>query len=182
LDPLPELWGSHGWEHRLADGTYIAPMLDSEARAGLAAAQRAVAAYGLEHPLEIKPVGLAAHWRGLPPKAAATLHREVGQLWEPIARRYHLGLHLFDGGLELRVPGRNKGTAVQTILDTLAPEATLAYLGDDLTDEDAFHTIGTRGLRILVRAEPRPTAADLWIRPPDELRTLLSRWATMDRV
>jgi trehalose-phosphatase len=180
IDPLPELWGSHGWEHQLPDGTVISPTLTNEAIAGIAAAQHVACAYGLEHTLERKPVGIAVHWRGLAPKAAAGLHAEIGQLWEPITRRYHLDLHPFDGGLELRAPGRNKGTAVQTVLATLGSEVALAYLGDDQTDEDAFRAIGARGLRVLVRAKPRPSAADLWLRPPDELREFLTRWASIE--
>jgi hypothetical protein len=33
-----------------------------------------------------------------------------------------------------------------------------------------------RGLAVLVRAELRDTAADLWIRPPRELIAFLRRW------
>ena len=180
IDPLPELWGSHGWEHRLPDGTIIPPKLTNDAIAGIAAAHQVACAYGLDHTLECKPVGIAVHWRNLPPKAAAALHAEIGQLWEPIVRRYHLDLQSFDGGLELRAPGRDKGTAVQTVLATLEPEVALAYLGDDQTDEDAFRVIGGRGLRVLVRAEPRPSAADFWLRPPDELLNFLVRWASIE--
>lgn len=52
----------------------------------------------------------------------------------------------------------------------------MAYLGDDVTDEDAFHAVKPRGLAVLVRAELRETAADLWIRPPRELVAFLRSW------
>ena len=71
----------------------------------------------------------------------------------------------------------DKGSAVRTLLAELAPGAAIAYLGDDLTDEDAFHAIGDRGLRVLVRPEQRPSAADIWLRPPEELLAFLGRWA-----
>jgi len=55
-------------------------------------------------------------------------------------------------------------------------DAAVAYLGDDLTDEDAFRALAGRGLRALVRAELRPSEADVWIRPPGELLAFLDRW------
>ncbi|NIP26121.1 MAG: trehalose-phosphatase, partial [Phycisphaerae bacterium] len=76
--------------------------------------------------------------------------------------------------LELRVPGRDKGDAVGTILAEMNQDAVTAYLGDDLTDEDAFKAIKGKGIGILVREELRSTAADVWIRPPEELLTFLS--------
>lgn len=180
IAPLPELWGCHGWERRWPDGSYTAPQQSAAFRAGLEVAIWAAADRGLMQALEHKPAGLALHWRGLTPRAAQALRIEVAQAWEPIAARYGLQLHPFDGGLELRMPGRNKGTAVQTLLDEIGPRAALAYLGDDLTDEDAFTTIGSRGLRVLVRTERRPSAADLWLRPPEELLAFLERWLAVD--
>lgn len=180
IAPLPELWGSHGWERRWPDGRYAAPPLGAAARDGLSAAAQAADALGLAELIEHKPAGLALHWRGLEPAAAMALRDEMGLVWAPIVRRYGLHVHPFDGGLELRVPGRDKGTAAQTLLGELGPGVPLAYLGDDLTDEDAFRQIGRRGLRVLVRARHRPSAADLWIRPPEELLAFLERWAAID--
>jgi len=180
VDPLPELWGSHGWERRLPDGTYRAFELSPRATEGLRAARQVAVMHGFDTLLESKPTSLALHWRGLAPTAMQALRVEIGELWTPIALHYRLAVHPFDGGLELQIPSHNKGTAVQTVLDELDPATTLAYLGDDLTDEDAFRTIGHRGLRILVRPEPRLTAADLWLRPPDDLLAFLRRWADLD--
>jgi trehalose-phosphatase len=177
LDPLPELWGSHGWERQLADGAYRPPALGALPVAGLQTAHEAAAARGLEQALERKPAGLALHWRGLAPEAIQGLREEIGQVWASIVLQYGLKVHQFDGGLELRVPGQDKGSAVRTLLAELQPGAAIAYLGDDLTDEDAFHAIGGRGLRVLVRPEQRPSAADVWLRPPEELLAFLRRWA-----
>src|SRR5450755_533705 len=82
----------------------------------------------------------------------------------------------FDGGIEMRMPGRDKGDAVRTILDEIGTEVPVAYLGDDLTDERAFLALGTLGLSVLVRPEWRKTAAALWIRPPEGVREFLTRW------
>jgi trehalose-6-phosphatase len=82
----------------------------------------------------------------------------------------------FDGGVELRPEGQGKAMVVRTVLDELGPGASIAYLGDDRTDEDAFGALADRGLAVLVRSEPRPTNAAAWIRPPEELRRFLGDW------
>jgi trehalose 6-phosphate synthase/trehalose 6-phosphate phosphatase len=56
------------------------------------------------------------------------------------------------------------------------PQAVCAYLGDDLDDERAFKAMPDSGLSVLVRGQFRPTAADLWIQPPQEVRDFLVRW------
>ncbi|RPJ43124.1 MAG: hypothetical protein EHM19_09270 [Candidatus Latescibacterota bacterium] len=93
-----------------------------------------------------------------------------------IARSSGLELRSFDGGIELLGRGRDKGSAVRTVLAEEGADAAVAYLGDDLTDEDAFRALAGRGLRALVRAELRPSEADVWIRPPGELLAFLDRW------
>jgi hypothetical protein len=95
---------------------------------------------------------------------------------EDPARRFRTMTLPFDGGLELRAPGKNKGDAVSAILAESGPDFAAAYLGDDQTDENAFRAIKGRGLSILVRPEPRPTMADMWLRPPDELGRFLRDW------
>ena len=98
------------------------------------------------------------------------------QKWSPIAKQASLELHSFDGGIELRVPGRDKGYAVKTIISKLDRDVVAAYLGDDLTDEDAFNAIKGVGLGVLVRPDYRPTSASIWLKPPDELLDFLRRW------
>lgn len=176
LDPLPELWGSHGWERRLPDGTYHPPALDPSAQRALAEAVAAAVEFGLNHSLERKPASVALHWRGLAPRTVAAMRHDIHRLWAPIAAAHSLALHPFDGGLELRVPGQDKGSVVRRLLDELDEDACVAYCGDDLTDEDAFQALGERGLRVLVRPERRDTAADIWLRPPAELLAFLARW------
>jgi trehalose-6-phosphatase len=52
----------------------------------------------------------------------------------------------------------------------------MIYLGDDLTDEDAFRALPADGVGVLVREQYRPTAADFWVVPPEGLLKLLSRF------
>jgi len=93
-----------------------------------------------------------------------------------LVNRVVLTLHEFDGGLELRPSGITKAQAVDRILCEMPSGTAAAYLGDDLTDEDAFVAIKGRGLAVLVRETFRDTCADIWLRPPDELLAFLRRW------
>lgn len=119
---------------------------------------------------------MALHWRGLTPRTIAAMRHDIRRLWSPIASAHGLALHPFDGGVELRAPGQDKGSVVRRLLSDLDEGASVAYCGDDLTDEDAFEALGDRGLRVLVRPVLRDTAADVWVRPPDELLAFLQRW------
>ena len=65
---------------------------------------------------------------------------------------------------------------VQTIR-TEMPDALLAYLGDDATDEEAFRALTDTGLGVLVHTVLRATDAGLWLAPPGELLEFLQRWA-----
>ena len=176
LARLPEIWGTHGWERLLPDGTYELAPLEERASAGLAEARGWVEAQGWMQHCEHKPASVAVHWRGLPPDAAGSMRDILRAHWPVLAEAAGLAVHEFDGGVELRVPGRDKGFAVRTLLGEIGPDAVVAYLGDDQTDEDAFTAIKGRGMGILVRAADRPTAADWWLRPPEELLAFLARW------
>jgi trehalose-6-phosphatase len=82
----------------------------------------------------------------------------------------------FDGGTELRAVGRDKGDVVRTVARECGVDSAIAYLGDDHTDEDAFAAMPERGASVLVNVAFRPTAAQLWLQPPDELLLFLQRW------
>lgn len=52
------------------------------------------------------------------------------------------------------------------------------YLGDDLTDEDAFSALGDAGIGVVVGDDDRPTSADLRVRDVGEVLILLEHLAT----
>jgi trehalose-phosphatase len=83
----------------------------------------------------------------------------------------------FEGGIELRASGHTKANAVHAVLAETNEDCAVAYLGDDVTDEDAFRAVKPRGLAVLVRPELRKTAADVWLKPPHELASFLQMWA-----
>jgi trehalose-phosphatase len=171
-----EMWGSHGLERQLSDGSYSRLEVNEEDAASLREAEEWVVATGLLTCAEIKFGGIAIHWRGMPPGEARRIQALTQDSWKPLAERSGLKLLRFEAGLELRVSHPDKGDAVRTILAALDAKVPIAFLGDDLTDEDAFQALKDRGLTVLVRADYRETMAEAWLRPPGELIAFLERW------
>ena len=178
LHVQPEFWGCHGRERRLPDGRHSSTPLPDAARLALAEAEGWTATVmELGGRVERKPGSLAFHWRGLAPGHQRGLEHDLEKRFAALAPAGTLLWHAFDGGIELRAPDCDKGQAVRQVLAELEQGAGVAYLGDDHTDEDAFRALDGHGLRVLVRPKWRATAADLWLRPPEGLRTFLGRWA-----
>lgn len=176
IHPHPEIWGSHGVERLLPDGSYEVDAPPPQQQAGLQLAIRSLRGAGLAARMETKPGGVAVHWRGVSPGEKNVIENKVRTLCASAVSEHGLELLPFDGGLELRAPSRNKGDAVTAILAEAGAGVAAAYLGDDQTDENAFRAIKGHGLALLVRPEPRPTIADVWLRPPDELVQFLRDW------
>lgn len=180
IQPHPEIWGSHGLERLRSDGHHEISKLPEAQHEGLSLAAQVLSNHGnsenLQRHLELKPGGVAVHWRGMENSQMQQLRKDVMQAWNPLIRDYPLHLLEFDGGVEIRALGRDKGSAVNEILEESGPEFAAAYLGDDRTDEDAFRALKGRGLAVLVRSEHRTTEADIWLRPPDELMEFFNEW------
>lgn len=178
VDPPPEIWGCHGWERRDADGELHAIDPGEGVRGGLDRAYAAAGDVAPEERLEHKGAAVAVHFRGMDEGEAESLQAEVRAHWRSIVDDGEgLELRPFDGGLELRAGARDKGSAVEEILADTPSGLPLAYLGDDLTDEDAFGAVrAVGGLAVLVRPVCRETEANIWIHPPDELLAFLDRW------
>jgi trehalose-phosphatase len=173
----PEVWGSHGRERLRPDGSYEVAGIDEFALRALTIADgwagEVEAAGGR---CEGKPGSLAFHWRGAGPSQVVRIRNLVTERFHREAFETVLELHTFDGGIELRAPGRDKGDVVATVLSETPPEVPVAYLGDDFTDEDAFRALDGRGLGVLVRPQFRKTEAAAWVQPPDGLLGLLHAW------
>ena len=176
FNPLPELWGSHGWERRTTDGTYEILPIDPLTEEGLKKAYE-FCLKTHKGRMEIKPRSVAVHWRGQDEKHQREIVETVLPRWEEIAQKERMQIIFFDGGIELRSLGITKGYAIQTILSEKDSNPAVAYLGDDMTDEDAFIALGEKGLKVIVKEElNRPTAADIQLVPPDELIQFLDQW------
>jgi len=180
LKDYPEMWGSHGWESLSSDGHYDLKPVASSDLAAITDAREYVYESKLDTYLEEKPVSLAIHVRGVENRIALDIMTKIKHYWERIAADSNLMCDEFDGGIELKVPGFNKGHVVREILQRYSSPPSTAYLGDDSTDEDAFRALEGNALRVLVKEENRPTAADVRIAPPDELIKFLDRWIEIE--
>jgi trehalose 6-phosphate phosphatase len=177
LDRMPEIWGAHGWERLTPQGETHRQEPEAAVQEALAQAEAAAAAVSVPGTrLERKPASIAFHWRGMAASSVAALRERLSSSWKRLADGGLLELMPFDGGLELRASGTNKQHAVKAVLSETTPDSAVAYLGDDITDEDAFRAVKAQGLAVLVRPEYRETAADLWIKPPQELLAFLENW------
>ena len=173
--PHTEVWASHGWEWT-SGGVVDRHVPSSGARAMLTRARALVAPMLVPGArLETKLASVAVHWRGLRPPVSTRLHAATLEAWEGLVNG-ELALLNFDGGLEIRAQGHDKGDAVRAVL-AAEEDAICAYLGDDFTDEDAFEAIRPHGVGVLVREAPRKSAADLWLSRPHGLTAFLERWA-----
>jgi trehalose-phosphatase len=124
--------------------------------------------------VEPKRFAVSIHFRLAREEDVPAIERRVDAVAaaHPGLRKAH-GKKLF----EIR-PGLDwdKGRALLWLMDELDLDLPL-YVGDDLTDEDAFRAIAAPevgGVGILVADEPRPTAAQYALRDPDEVRELLA--------
>ena len=177
LDPAPGVWGLHGAERLHADGRRDLEIMPPKTHAKL----QALCAKLRDNPfgglVEEKPNAVAMHWRGMARARATAIERRTRALFEPLAQIDGLSLLEFEAGLELRA-GRDKGEVVRMLLGEMKGDqpGPIAYLGDDFTDEAAFRAVKERGLGMLVRRQWRATDADVWLRPPGELKAFFKRW------
>ena len=170
-----EIWGCHGLERMRPDGSNEIARVDARLLAAVETACNLVACEGFSHLAERKTAGIAVHWRGREQISEHVVQR-MRRIWSMIPDRNDLRFAPFDGGIEIRVAVKDKGDAVRSILNEMGPGVAMAYLGDDVTDEDAFGALTRRGLNVLVRNAYRPTLADAWIKPPVGLLSFLRAW------
>lgn len=171
-----EVWGCHGLERCKPDGSYWRAPLPTEVEEAFSCVGSDLARAGMSNLSEVKAGGVAVHWRGLTPLYAQEVKGAAYQLFSKYINIPGLLLQAFDEGLELRLKGCNKAEAVRTLLAECSDDAAIAYLGDDVTDEDAFRALAGRGITILVRPAFRFTAAQFWLQPPDELIGFFRAW------
>jgi trehalose 6-phosphate phosphatase len=178
IDPMLEVWGLHGAERLHPDGRRELEEAPPETQRRLNELREHLRHNNLGGQFEDKPNAAVMHWRGASPRTAKFIEMRTRELFEPLSKLPGLTLLPFEGGLELRV-GRDKGGAISTLVAEAEPESPVAFIGDDLTDEAGFKAVNEAHgphLSVLMRPEARETAADIWLRPPSELRGFLKRW------
>ena len=130
--------------------------------------------------VEPKRFAVSVHFRQADERELPCIERAVDAAIasEPGLRKGH-GKKLFEIRPDL---DWDKGKALLWLLEALdldRPEVLPFYIGDDLTDEDAFRAIAGRGVGILVSEEPRETAAEYQARDPGEVVEILTRLSDM---
>ena len=163
--------GSHGGESSAhqddpAGGGAGQPPLSSTQRgrletltADLSGVAAAYAGAGIEH----KPTAVVLHTRRMADESAA---REAEAAALEVTTR-HTGVHVLHGKhvVEVSVVRADKGTALLALRDEVGADA-VAYLGDDVTDEDAFRALGPGDLT--VKVGPGETAARFRVDSPED--------------
>jgi alpha,alpha-trehalase len=136
---------------------------------------------GLEGALvEPKAFGFSLHYRLVAEPERARVQALAG---EAAARQ--TGVRLKNGKMVcefLPDVDWDKGRAVEWLLEALGMEGLEAlpiYLGDDLTDEDAFRSLPSKGIGILVAETPGETLANFSLRDVQETGTFLTRLAEL---
>lgn len=145
---------------------------------------------GAEFRIEKKPFSRTVHTRGLDSVLADALHEHV-----IAAQDEHAGIRVIEGHdiTELAVKKATKGDGLRELIAAGSPDAVL-YLGDDVTDEDAFAELeaysaqrtdaaasetGRPGnLSLRIKVGDAPTRATQRIAGPEAVAELLGRIAS----
>jgi trehalose 6-phosphate phosphatase len=184
---LPGLWyaGSHGFELTGPDGTHHQ---NSEAAASIPVLAGAAAdlADQLGHipgvVVEHKRFGVAVHYRNAARDRVGEVAAAVRTAGQRTALRVTTGREV----IELRPNiDWDKGKTLHWVLDYIRDNEAAGpllpiYLGDDITDEDAFDAVDDDGIAILVRHSDdgdRATAARYALDDPDRVREFTERLA-----
>lgn len=176
LGDLPAAFvGEHGWEQRAPDGEIIRRPLESSVAATIGAAESAAQSAGWGDLLERKRSAVVLHTRGLPDARARELQDRCVQAWGRLVNS-QVALDRIDGGVELRARGRNKGTVVLSLLSHAAPGTLGVFVGDDVTDEDAFDVVRDWGFGIRVGRPEQPTIAQGYLPSCEAVPEFLEEW------
>jgi trehalose 6-phosphate phosphatase len=155
---VPYAAGSHGAEFRLGFGQ---PILRPGPQPDIAGLESEVLDCMKDWPgilIEPKRAGLAVHYR----KAPHLGQRVWSELERMMARREQSGLSLLKGDhvVEVRSPAHNKGEAVRRIMkEPVFQGRRPVFIGDDVTDEDAFVVAQEMGGTAVIVGGRRPTLA-----------------------
>ncbi|MCV7426526.1 trehalose-phosphatase [Mycobacterium montefiorense] len=181
---LPGIWyaGSHGFELTAPDGTHhqndaaaaAIPMLESAA-AQLGERLGSIPGVRVEH----KRFGVSVHYRNAARDRIGEVTAAVRAAGQRDALRVTTGREV----IELRPDvDWDKGATLRWVLNHLPGSTPLTpvYLGDDITDEDAFDAVHDDGIPIIVRHNDdgdRATAALFALDSPASTAEFVGRLA-----
>lgn len=165
--------GNHGFE---IEGQGLAFNVGHEYDALMAEVRDALAPRLAELPgirLEDKGCTLSIHYRHASEQVLPALYSAVDTL---LIERPRLAGRMGKKVLEIRpAVDWHKGRAVQWLHEQVDREAVPVFIGDDLTDEDAFEVIADEGIGVLVSETPRVTQAHFRVPNVETVYRLLTR-------
>lgn len=167
---------SQGTEFRWPDGTTQRHEPSEAVERRLDRAQSEAEAIAPANRVERKLASVALHTRGMPEERAGRLQEAACAVWSLDADDCDLECRRFSGGVELRLKGIDKGTALRALLDGHREDALRVYVGDDETDEDAFEVLLDGGIGIKVGRRGVPTKAHGRLESPEAVRAFLAVW------
>ncbi|MFO7707080.1 MAG: trehalose-phosphatase [Desulfobacterales bacterium] len=171
--------GSHGFDIAGPEGLQVERTVGEEFLPVLDAAERELSEKlgsirGVL--LERKKFAIAIHYRRVIPETVGRVEAIVDDIaGQHPELRTSYGKKIFE--LQPQIDW-NKGKAVLLLLRTLKldeKDVLPFYIGDDVTDEDAFRVLKGRGVGIVVRDQPYATAAVYSLKNPDEVGEFLIR-------
>ncbi|GJM38748.1 MAG: putative trehalose phosphatase [Acidimicrobiales bacterium] len=170
LSRLPaeiHLVGSHGTEFDIDFALDLDPDL-RERRSTLLDELRVLSNAHEGMSLEKKPASVAVHYRNVDESAIAGVLTQLDEIAGRIG-----GLTVRHGKMvcELLLVPTDKGRALTTVRANVGAGAVL-FLGDDITDEDAFATLA--GPDVGVKVGPGDTSAAFRVDTPDDVAVLLA--------
>ncbi len=175
--------GNHGFEIRGPGGTSVQHDKGREFQSEVARARDRIAERIRDVPgafVEDKTYSLSVHYRQAAAERKSEIEAAVDTVLADLPRlRKHFGKKVFE--VRPRMDW-DKGKAVLWLLTALGLDGDHVlplYIGDDVTDEDAFRALAGRGLGLLVAEEPHDSAAAYSLRNPDEVRQLLEALVAM---
>lgn len=126
--------------------------------------------------VERKQFAIALHYREVAEQDIPNVERLVNTvLAQHPSLRKSSGKKIFE--LQPDIPW-DKGQAILWLLEKLhlsPPETLPIYLGDDITDEDAFQALGPKAISIRVGPPHEKTAAHYTLKNPAEVTAFLSQ-------
>lgn len=163
-----EVMGPDGYRHELKEARRILPILDRiEKDLRLFAAS----IEGME--IERKKFAMAIHFRKVEEKSRPAVHKKVADV---LAVNQELKAGKGKMLVELKPAiDWHKGKALELIVNELDPERSskVIFIGDDVTDEDAFRVLKDGGIGIFVGAPEFTTAARYQLKDVNEVEEFL---------
>ena len=172
--------GTHGFELYTPDDGYSIAGLPDGLQPLLNDIEEVAAETVGRELTERKVATVALHTRKLDPGEATSAEHAFRARVAPMTGK-RIELRDFDGGVEARVIGRDKGVVVRELIERGGSYDFVVYVGDDDTDEDAFRALPDSGVGIKVGRLGTRTAAAGRLDDCASVLQLLTDWIATKR-